>query len=999
MTKAHIGAGMNARYEEPRTNEVKIPRLQGYSQPSAYQSTDEKPENSNERQVTDPITGKDITIKDSQADFKRAICETQVYVPTGAVKNGYIPDGKSWVGLTGRSNFLLYPFPQADWGEHQNGILKIVERNFVFAFIAILVILLCRWQHFISGTALLLSIFYFGSRTLAALRLHHATNIHNLETSRANENTATQLPESVEWLNRLVRRVWPIVNPEVVASMTDLLEDVMQASIPSIIHSVKIADLSQGKQPVRILSICGLPSEGDDINVEVSFAYYARKNAGIHLVVHFFVGFRNLVGIPLPVWVDILGALGTARLRIKTTPNPPFFSDVTLSFMGLPNIEMAASPLNQVFMNVMDLPLLSNFIKNSLNAAANEYVAPRSYTVDVCKILVGDDVKRVTSSVGIIYVQLKLAKAVEKADRLHSSDPYIIVTLSKFNKPLYSTRIITDDLNPIWEESAFIPISLSVVKANENLSVEIWDSDRFSNDDLLGRTSIPIKQLIERRGEMQQRVDGLIGYNASTNKKGKLVWSVGYFGLQPLNPKLSTTGQSPFINEHIESQLNLPKPSHYRKFKLASEDDEEVRYIKPDPNFPSGILAIQIHQAVDLGMNDTIHTYQKRQSFEAGQDLDGPDEEDGSSAPSSYCNVIINDQIVFRTREKAFSRRPFYNAGTERFIRNWKTCVIMVNVRHSIMREHDTLIGVIYLKLADVFANSSLVTEFYPLAGGLGYGRVRVSLLFRSVEMKLMPKELGWEIGTIHLNRLLVRSVHNLRMKLRLRTISSKYQVDVTSATGTEDGGVEYNFDEAIQLPVRRRFSSALIVEFYTSRKPVAVAIIWLIQIYDHDNAVIEVPIYWAEHYEKLTQNFIVSKDVAASLGMESIGSLHAFLYFQTGLGLSHSKFASTNSDIRQVQQAWRATVNSGVREHGGDFVRASDAKHGSDQTRSTSKSSMDNDQFEKEAMKMRNRGTRSLKAVRQMEWVRDGAKLAGHNFKRSLELKKTDEPRIETEV
>lgn len=198
MTKAHIGAGMNARYEEPRTNEVKIPRLQGYSQPSAYQSTDEKPENSNERQVTDPITGKDITIKDSQADFKRAICETQVYVPTGAVKNGYIPDGKSWVGLTGRSNFLLYPFPQADWGEHQNGILKIVERNFVFAFIAILVILLCRWQHFISGTALLLSIFYFGSRTLAALRLHHATNIHNLETSRANENTATQLPESVE---------------------------------------------------------------------------------------------------------------------------------------------------------------------------------------------------------------------------------------------------------------------------------------------------------------------------------------------------------------------------------------------------------------------------------------------------------------------------------------------------------------------------------------------------------------------------------------------------------------------------------------------------------------------------------------------------------------------------------------------------------------------------------------------------------------------------------
>jgi Ca2+-dependent lipid-binding protein len=46
------------------------------------------------------------------------------------------------------------------------------------------------------------------------------------------------IPESVEWMNTLLRIIWGLVNPDMFAGMADTLEDVMQASVPGIIvHS------------------------------------------------------------------------------------------------------------------------------------------------------------------------------------------------------------------------------------------------------------------------------------------------------------------------------------------------------------------------------------------------------------------------------------------------------------------------------------------------------------------------------------------------------------------------------------------------------------------------------------------------------------------------------------------------------------------------------------------------------------------------------------------
>jgi Ca2+-dependent lipid-binding protein len=130
---------------------------------------------------------------------------------------------------------------------------------------------------------------------------------------------------------------------------------------------------------------------------------------------------------------------------------------------------------------------------------------------------------------------------------------------------------------------------------------------------------------------------------------------------------------------------------------------------------------------------------------------------------------------VYRTRAKAVSSKPIFNAGTEQFVRDWRSTVVTVAVRDSRNREHDPILGVVPLRLSDILQTSSQATRWYPLDGGIGFGRIRISLIFRSVETRLPPNMLGWDVGTFEFlsDRILALGVtgssrlSNTKLKLR----------------------------------------------------------------------------------------------------------------------------------------------------------------------------------------------------------------------------------------
>ena len=62
--------------------------------------------------------------------------------------------------------------------------------------------------------------------------------------------------------------------------------------------------------------------------------------------------------------------------------------------MGLPRITISVIPLSRLLPNVMDLPFISGFISSAIDTAAAEYVAPKSLTLDLQRLISGDDIKK-----------------------------------------------------------------------------------------------------------------------------------------------------------------------------------------------------------------------------------------------------------------------------------------------------------------------------------------------------------------------------------------------------------------------------------------------------------------------------------------------------------------------------------------------------------------------------------------------------------------------------
>lgn len=95
--------------------------------------------------------------------------------------------------------------------------------------------------------------------------------------SKAKMDTAQGSRESTLWLSSLIGKIWPLVNPDLFASVADTLEvcssrdwrhnslslqksqDVMQASLPRLIRMVAVEDVGQGSEPLRILGVNWLP--------------------------------------------------------------------------------------------------------------------------------------------------------------------------------------------------------------------------------------------------------------------------------------------------------------------------------------------------------------------------------------------------------------------------------------------------------------------------------------------------------------------------------------------------------------------------------------------------------------------------------------------------------------------------------------------------------------------------------------------------------------------
>lgn len=252
--------------------------------------------------------------------------------------------------------------------------------------------------------------------------------------------------------------------------------------------------------------------------------------------------------------------------------------------------------------------------------------------------------------------------------------------------------------------------------------------------------------------------------------------------------------------------------------------------------------------------------------------------------------------------------------------------MVTVTVRDQRYREHDPILGVVPLKLTDIFRNSSQATRWYPLDGGVGFGRIRISLLLRHVETKLPPQMLGWDVGTFEFTSdKVVAEGFNHHCKIKLRTGGSSGKIP-RHACHLEGNSATFDLTRKTaqrhqnRLPVKYRYRSPVVFEFHTQGKHHAAgyAVFWLQHLIDNEDTPIDIPIWSTKKGARLTQNYITetnwkAKEVPGLEDLTEIGRLKFNARFSPGIDESHEQFIVDNNS-RETFETWEACVAEGVR-------------------------------------------------------------------------------------
>lgn len=136
-------------------------------------------------------------------------------------------------------------------------------------------------------------------------------------------------------------------------------------------------------------------------------------------------------------------------------------------------------------------------------------------------------------------------------------------------------------MKPSWNETAYILVGPEEINASERLRVQLWDSDRSSADDDLGRIEVDLEQLMSDSrsiGRTWQREDGFRALTPSENMPGTLAWNVGYFPKkriqqeqlerQSLEPEIKSLQQ---LKDKVASDVT-------RKMREASDQKESEEF-------------------------------------------------------------------------------------------------------------------------------------------------------------------------------------------------------------------------------------------------------------------------------------------------------------------------------------------------------------------------------------------------------------------------------------
>ncbi|XP_063611605.1 extended synaptotagmin-2-B-like isoform X1 [Penaeus indicus] len=300
--------------------------------------------------------------------------------------------------------------------------------------------------------------------------------------------------ERVEWLNKIIRQLWPYAGQYVKDLCKYSIEPSMRTALEEYkLNGFQFEKIILGDTPPRFSGVKVYDDTSrHEIIMDMDFAYAGDCKFEVS-VSKFKMGIKDL---------QISG-----RLRIMMKPlvrQIPLVGGLQVFFLNNPDVDFNLIGLADVF----DMPGLSDILRSIVTEQIGHMmVLPNRYPIQLVEDIDVVELK-CPAPAGVIRLNVIEAQNLMKKDigimGTGKSDPYCILRLGAQK---FQTKTINNTVNPKWD---FCCEALANVIRRQRISIECWDYDysplkSYENDDYLGRANLDVQE-IWKNGEVDMWV-------------------------------------------------------------------------------------------------------------------------------------------------------------------------------------------------------------------------------------------------------------------------------------------------------------------------------------------------------------------------------------------------------------------------------------------------------------------------------------------------------------
>ncbi|XP_074032959.1 extended synaptotagmin-like protein 2 [Leptinotarsa decemlineata] len=289
--------------------------------------------------------------------------------------------------------------------------------------------------------------------------------------------------ERAEWLNRVIKQVWPNVNHFARELVRDTIQPVLRESLEKYkLNGFKFERIILGTVPFRIggVKVYDKNVDRNEIVMDLDIFYAGDCDISFHLS-GLKGGIRDF---------QLHGMLRVVMKPLISTM--PLVGGIQVFFLNNPDIDFDLVGIA----DVLDMPGLSDILRRIVvETVASMMVLPNKFPIKLSEEVEAIELKA-TEPEGVLRVHVFEARHLMKKDvsilGKGKSDPYAVVTVGAQE---YKTKVIDNSVDPKWDYWC----EFQILESNgQQLYIHLWDKDDTGDDENLGRATIEVSNIVKK---------------------------------------------------------------------------------------------------------------------------------------------------------------------------------------------------------------------------------------------------------------------------------------------------------------------------------------------------------------------------------------------------------------------------------------------------------------------------------------------------------------------